>query len=96
MGMNNFIRADRNPKMAMYTMFLGAGSIRAGRFIYHCLKWDGQRCLATILAQCLGRLVVAYFLVHRHNKLQLRYMKLKLPIVVGITSVGIRVFPSAG
>ncbi|MDF2616089.1 MAG: family efflux transporter [Sedimentibacter sp.] len=26
MGMNNFIRADGNPKLAMYTMFLGAGT----------------------------------------------------------------------
>ncbi|MFY9370940.1 MAG: MATE family efflux transporter [bacterium] len=93
MGMNNFIRADGNPKMAMYTMFLGAGlnTVLDALFIIVFEMGMAGAALATILAQCVSAgWVVAYFLGPRStNKLRLRYMKLKLPIVVGITSVGI-------
>jgi putative MATE family efflux protein len=93
MGMNNFIRADGNPKIAMYTMFLGAGlniCLDPLFIIVFNMGMTGA-ALATILAQCVSATwVVAYFLGHRSkNKLKLKYMKLKLGIIAKITALGV-------
>lgn len=47
MGMNNFIRADGNPKIAMLSMFLGAGTniVLDPIFIY-ALDWAWQELLS--------------------------------------------------
>ncbi|MGI6144040.1 MAG: MATE family efflux transporter [bacterium] len=93
MGMNNFIRADGNPKIAMYTMFLGAGlnTLLDPIFIIVFKMGMTGAALATILAQCVSAAwVTAYFLGPRSaNKLRLKYMRLKLPVVMRITSLGI-------
>jgi putative MATE family efflux protein len=93
MGMNNFIRADGNPKIAMMTMFFGAGlnTLLDPIFIYGLRMGMTGAALATILAQCVSATwVVAYFLGKRsRNKLKLKYMKLKLNIVTQIISLGI-------
>ncbi|HHY36905.1 MAG TPA: MATE family efflux transporter [Firmicutes bacterium] len=93
MGMNNFVRADGNPKIAMYTMFLAAGlnTVLDALFIIVFGMGMAGAALATIMAQCVAAIwVVGYFLGPRStNKLRLKYLKLKLPAVVGITSLGI-------
>jgi len=93
MGMNNFIRADGNPKMAMLTMFLGAGinTLLDPLFIYVFRMGMAGAALATILAQAISATwVVTYFIGKRsRNKLKLKYMKLKLHIALKITSLGL-------
>lgn len=64
LGLNNFIRADGSPKIAMYTMFLGAGVniLLDWVFIYGLRMGMAGAALATVLAQFLSALwVVSYF-----------------------------------
>lgn len=93
MGLNNFIRADGNPKIAMITMFLGAGInvLLDPLFIYVFRMGMTGAALATILAQLVTTTwVVMYFIGNRsRNKLKLKYMKLKYNIIVSITSLGL-------
>ncbi|MDD4780012.1 MAG: MATE family efflux transporter [Tissierellia bacterium] len=95
-GMNHFIRADGNPKLAMYTMFLGAGTniILDPIFIYVFNMGMAGAALATILSQFLSFIwVISYFIgKHSRNKLKLKYMKLKPKLVVKITSLGLPSF----
>ncbi|MBF7096375.1 MATE family efflux transporter [Alkalibacter mobilis] len=70
MGMNNFIRADGNPKVAMITMFFGAGVniILDPIFIYGFKLGMAGAALATIIAQAMAfAWVMAYFLGKRSN-----------------------------
>lgn len=93
MGMNNFIRADGNPKLAMYTMFLGAGTniILDPIFIYAFKMGMAGAAFATILSQCFSFIwVISYFIGEKSkNKLKLKYMKPKLHIIMRITSLGL-------
>lgn len=93
MGMNNFIRADGNPKIAMLTMFLGAGINIAldPLFIYVFKMGMTGAALATILSQLISTIwVIQYFLGHRSkNKLKAKYMKPNLHIITRITSLGL-------
>ncbi len=92
-GMNNFIRADGNPKMAMMTMFLGAGIniVLDPIFIYVFKMGMRGAALATILAQLISAIwVVTYFLGDRgRNKLKLKYMKLRADIVTKTIALGL-------
>jgi putative MATE family efflux protein len=93
MGMNNFIRADGSPRIAMFTMFLGAGTniLLDPIFIYVLRMGMAGAALATVLAQSISTLwVVSYFIGRRSkNKLRLKYMKLKTNIVTRITFLGL-------
>ncbi len=93
MGLNNFIRADGNPTIAMLTMIIGAGTntVLDPIFIFTFKMGMTGAALATILSQSLSAVwVVLYFIGKRsRNKLQLNYMKLKLSIVSKIASLGL-------
>jgi putative MATE family efflux protein len=92
-GMNNFIRADGNPNIAMMTMFLGAGIniVLDPLFIYAFRMGMAGAALATILSQLISSTwVVAYFVgKSSKNKLRFKYMKLKIHIVIKIVSLGL-------
>lgn len=91
--MNNFIRADGNPNIAMMTMFLGAGIniVLDPLFIYVFKMGMAGAALATILSQMISSTwVICYFLrKSSRSKLRLKYMKLKMSIVVKIVSLGL-------
>lgn len=93
MGMNNFLRADGQPKLAMITMFMGAGVniVLDPIFIYGFKMGMMGAALATILSQCLSMIwILSYFLGKRaNNKLQLKYMKLKPRVMLRITTLGL-------
>ena len=93
MGINNFIRADGNPKLAMYTMFLGAGTniILDPIFIFVFKMGVSGAALATILSQLFSAIwVVSYFLGKRSkHKLSLKNIKPVFHIVTKIISLGI-------
>lgn len=96
MGMNNFIRSEGNPKIAMYTMLIGAlvNTILDPIFIF-VLHW-GMRgaAVATISAQAVSAVwVLKYFFggksllkIHRHS------LKLKSSVVSGILALGVAPF----
>lgn len=92
-GMNHIIRADGNPKLAMYTMFLGAGTniILDPIFIYGFKMGMTGAALATIISQFFSFLwVTSYFIgKHSRNKLKIEYLKLKLNLTGKITSLGL-------
>lgn len=93
MGMNNFIRADGSPNIAMLTMFMGAGIniFLDPLFIFVFKMGMTGAALATILAQFISATwVVSYFLGNKcNNRLELGYMRLKTSIVIRITALGL-------
>lgn len=93
MGMNNFIRADGSPAIAMLTMIIGAGAniILDPVFIFVFKMGITGAALATILSQAFSCTWVVLYLIGKRsrNKLRLSYMKLKLSIVARIASFGL-------
>lgn len=92
MGLNHFIRADGNPKVAMLSMFLGAGTniILDPIFIY-VLDWGmAGAALATIISQSFSFIwVISYFLGKRSRiKLRLAKHRFRLSVVRSIITLG--------
>ena len=92
MGINNFIRSEGNPKIAMYTMLIGAliNIILDPIFIF-VFHW-GMRgaAIATILSQLISAIwVFGYFLQGKSLlKIHSKNLKLKPAIVSGILAIG--------
>lgn len=93
MGINHFIRADGNPKIAMYTMFIGAGiNIVLDPLFIYTFNWGMMgAALATIIAQGISATwVVMYFIGKRsHNKLKLENIVPQKAIILKISSLGL-------
>ncbi|MFZ7131850.1 MAG: MATE family efflux transporter [Eubacteriales bacterium] len=93
MGMNNFIRADGNPNIAMLTMFLGAGVniILDPLLIFGFNMGMSGAALATILAQAISTVwVVSYFIgKSSKHKLKREYTRLRLDFVTKIATLGL-------
>jgi len=93
LGLNNFIRADGNPRIAMYTMFLGAGIniLLDPIFIFIFKMGMTGAALATIIAQGISfTWVLHYFLGKKCNiKLKLKYMKPDLGLIKKIIILGL-------
>ena len=93
MGLNHFIRADGSPKIAMYTMFLGAGTniVLDPLFIYVFKMGMGGAAWATIIAQGISATwVILYFFGKRSRmKLHVKNFVLSRPIVIKIMSLGL-------
>ena len=96
MGVNNFIRAEGNPKMAMYTQLLGAViNIALNYTFIFILGWGIKgSALATILAQLISALwVLSYFLTGRSLlKIKLQYLRPTWPILSAIMAIGFAPF----
>ncbi|MGM0168113.1 hypothetical protein IGI39_003125 [Enterococcus sp. AZ135] len=92
-GLNNFLRADGQPKLAMITMFMGAGVniILDPVFIYVFDMGMAGAALATILSQFISMVwILFYFLSKRsHHTIQLKNMPIKLHIAARITALGL-------
>lgn len=92
MGINHFIRADGSPKIAMMTMFIGAGIniILDPIFIFGFNMGMMGAALATIIAQGVSAIwVVLHFLgKHSKAKLQIKNLVLDSVIVKKIVSLG--------
>lgn len=96
MGMNNFIRSEGNPKIAMYTMLIGAilNTLLDPLFIF-VFKWGiGGAATATIISQAVSALWVMYYFFSGKSLLKIykENLKLKLSIVLNIISIGIAPF----
>lgn len=91
-GMNNFIRAEGNPKIAMLTQLISAiiNLILAPIFIF-VFDWGMKGAgLATVIAQAISSIwIISYFLTGRSSlKIRMKYLKPKLNIVGKIVAIG--------
>ncbi|MFZ7119591.1 MAG: MATE family efflux transporter [Eubacteriaceae bacterium] len=96
MGMNNFIRSEGNPRIAMYTMLIGAvlNTLLDPLFIF-VFKWGiGGAATATIISQAVSALWVMHYFFSGKSLLKIHKenLKLKLNIVLNIISIGIAPF----
>ena len=91
-GMNHFIRADGNPKLAMYTMFMGAGTniVLDPVFIYGFKMGMAGAALATIISQFFSFLWVTFYFMSKNTKHKLKLTYMKLKIIFGGKDYGFR------
>ncbi|MBS4461160.1 MATE family efflux transporter [Aerococcaceae bacterium zg-B36] len=79
MTMNNFLRADGQPKLAMMTMFFGAGTniVLDAIFIY-VLGWGmAGAAWATILSQFISMIWTLAYFFNRQNEHHIRFERLR-------------------
>lgn len=95
-GMNNFIRAEGNPKVAMFTMILGAvlNIILNPIFIFIFKLGVAGSALATVISQMVASIWVLYYFLSGKSslKLRLKYLKLHKEIVKEIVAIGVSPF----
>lgn len=91
-GMNNFIRAEGNPKIAMLTMLIGAvlNTILDPIFIFLFGLGIRGAAIATVLSQVVSAVWVLYhFLSGRSTlKVHAKNIKLNFPVVRNIITLG--------
>lgn len=96
LGMNNFIRAEGNPKIAMNTMLIGAiTNIILDYVFIFVLNWGIKgAAFATIISYTVTSTWVIYHFYAGNSKLKIRRenLKLKKIIVKGILLVGFPTF----
>lgn len=96
MGMNNFIRAEGNPMMAMWTQVLGAliNGILNYIFIFKFGMGIKGSALATVLGQLFASAwVLSYYFTGRSLiKLRLKNFRPQMPVILGIMSIGFAPF----
>jgi len=91
-GMNNFIRAEGNPRIAMFTMLIGAilNTILDPVFIFIFKMGIGGAAYATILSQLVSAIWVLYYFLGGKSllKIHLKNLKLHALIVRSIFAIG--------
>jgi putative MATE family efflux protein len=95
-GMNNFIRGEGNPKVAMATMLIGAllNIILDALFILGLGMGVRGAALATVISQGVSALWVMYYYLggRSHLKLRLRNLAPKSNIVLPMLAIGMAPF----
>ncbi|MDP4145735.1 MAG: MATE family efflux transporter [Bacillota bacterium] len=95
-GLNNVIRSEGNPKMAMYTMLIGAvlNTIFNPIFIFGLHLGIRGSALATIVSQTICSIwVLSYFLGKKSIlKLRVKHLNLNLHIIEQIIAIGMSPF----
>ncbi|MGI6412684.1 MAG: MATE family efflux transporter [Syntrophomonadaceae bacterium] len=96
MGMNNFIRAEGNPKVAMYTQLLGAAANIALNYVFIFQFGWGMKgsAFATVLAQLISAIwVLGYFFTGRSLvKIRVSNLRPTWPVVSSIMAIGFAPF----
>lgn len=95
-GMNNFIRAEGNPKTAMFTMLIGAVTNVVLDYIFIFIFYWGIKgaALATIISYAVTTTWVLYYFLSGKSllKIRLKNTRLRLKVVLGIAAVGFPMF----
>lgn len=95
-GMNNFIRGEGNPKIAMFTMLIGAAlnTILDPIFIFVFQMGVEGAALATIISQAVSAIWVMKYFFGGKSMLTIKkeYLRIKKSIVVEIISNGFAPF----
>jgi len=96
MGMNNFIRAEGNPRLAMYTQVSGTiiNIVLNYVFIFQLGLGIKGSALATLSGQLFSAIwVLSYFTSGRSLvKIRLKNLRLQMPIVSSIIAIGFAPF----
>lgn len=96
MGMNNFIRGEGSPTIAMKTMLIGAitNTILDPIFIFLFKMGVEGAALATIISQALSAIWVLTYFFTGKSVLTVKkdYLKLKASIIKDILSIGVSPF----
>lgn len=95
-GLNNTIRAEGNPKTAMFTMLIGAilNTILDPIFIFVFKMGIQGAALATILSQAVSAVWVLYYFFKGKSLLKIRRenMRLRWTVVGSIVAIGMAPF----
>ncbi|GAA0860579.1 MATE family efflux transporter [Clostridium nitritogenes] len=95
-GLNHSIRSDGSPKVAMLSMLIGAitNIILDPVFIFGFGMGVRGAAIATVISQILTTVwILQYFTVGKSIiKLKMNNLKLKLPIIISIFSIGMSPF----
>lgn len=95
-GLNHSIRSDGSPKVAMLSMLIGAitNIILDPVFIFGFGMGVRGAAIATVISQILTTIwILQYFTVGKSIiKLKMNNLKLKLPIIISIFSIGMSPF----
>ena len=96
MGMNNFIRAEGNPRMAMYTQLLGGAVNVVLNYVFIFQFGWGMKgsAFATVLGQLTGAIwVLSYFFSGRSTvKIRWKNLRPQWPILLSIMAIGFAPF----
>lgn len=96
MGLNHSIRCDGNPKIAMYTLLLGAGVnvILNPLFIFGLGMGVRGAALATVISQIISATWIISYFRGKKSTLKMRRSELKLDkrIVMSIFTIGMSPF----
>lgn len=91
-GMNNFIRAEGNPKTAMVTMLLGAVTNIVLDYVFiFIFDWGIEgAAIATVISYMVTSSWVLYYFITKKSllKIKLKYLKLKKAVTVQIFRLG--------
>lgn len=95
-GLNNTIRSEGNPRVAMITMLIGAilNTILDPIFIFVFHMGTGGAAIATVISQAANTIWVLSYFFGGNSVLKIRYENLKLDtkIVKGIFAIGLSPF----
>lgn len=95
-SMNHSIRASGSPKIAMFSMLIGAilNTILDPIFIYVFHMGVAGAAIATVISQAVSSTwVLSYFLREKGSlKLHRKYLRLRLQVVLSIFSIGVSPF----
>lgn len=95
-GMNNFIRAEGNPRIAMYTMLIGAiANIALDYLFIFIFHWGIQgAAIATVIAQAISAVWVVYYFLGGQSVLKIhrKNFRLDYSIVAKVVAVGFPMF----
>jgi len=93
LGMNSFLRAVGKPKLAMITMFVGAGTniVLDPIFIYVFKMGMAGAALATIISQFISMIWILHYFLNKKTKhrITLVGMRPRAKVIRDITSLGI-------
>ncbi len=91
-GMNNFIRGEGNPKIAMITMLLGAALnvVLCPIFIFGLNMGIRGSAIATVISQAVSGIWVISYFFSKRSSLKIRTANLRLDkrITMGIFAIG--------
>ena len=95
-GMNNFIRAEGNPKMAMYTMLIGTITNMVLDYVFIFIFHWGIKgaAIATAISYGVTSTWVLYYFLSGKSLLKIRRknLKLKVTVIRGLIIIGFPTF----
>ncbi len=95
-GLNNTIRSEGNPKIAMFTMLIGGilNTILDPIFIFVFHMGVRGAAIATIISQAVNTIWIMYYFLGTKSVLKIRYKNLKLDtkVVKSIFAIGMSPF----